>query len=148
MTAELRQQLINGLVNAGSVEQLINRLIPILDGTGGLPYKVYTAVLTQSGTDDPVVTVKQNTFTDTVSVTRGTEGVYYITCSEFEGADPNFFKAVISPIATNQVMKRYQIRYPSPTSFEISTYADFSLSPGFPQDNLLNETLVEIRVYP
>lgn len=43
------------------------------------PYKVYTALLTQSGTDAPVATVLENTFGDTVTYQRNSIGNYYIS---------------------------------------------------------------------
>jgi len=43
------------------------------------PYKVYTALLTQSGTDAPVATVLQNTLGGTVVWTRFAQGIYYGT---------------------------------------------------------------------
>ena len=40
-------------------------------------YKVYTALLTQSGTDAPVATVLENTLGEDVVWTRDSEGLYY-----------------------------------------------------------------------
>jgi len=40
------------------------------------PYKVYTALLTQAGTDAPVVTVLENTLSGTVVWTRSGVGEY------------------------------------------------------------------------
>jgi len=45
------------------------------------PYKVYTALLTQSGTDAPVATVLQNTLGGTVVWTRDDVGDYTATLS-------------------------------------------------------------------
>ena len=46
------------------------------DITGNAPYKVYTALLTQSGGDDPVATVLENTLGGEVVWTRDNLGVY------------------------------------------------------------------------
>lgn len=46
---------------------------------GGLSYKVYTALLTQSGTDAPVATVLENTLGGTVVWTRQSAGIYNAT---------------------------------------------------------------------
>ena len=43
------------------------------------PYKVYTALLTQSGTDAPVATVLENTLGGEVVWTRDSEGFYFGT---------------------------------------------------------------------
>jgi hypothetical protein len=44
-----------------------------------VPYKVYTALLTQTGTDDPVATVLENTIENEMIWQRQQEGVYYLT---------------------------------------------------------------------
>lgn len=49
--------------------------------TSGASYKVYTALLTQSGTDAPVATVLENTLGGTVVWTRDFAGVYSGTLS-------------------------------------------------------------------
>lgn len=41
------------------------------------PYKVYTALLTQSGTDEPVVTIVSNTLDLNITWVRNTIGQYY-----------------------------------------------------------------------
>ena len=46
---------------------------------GGLPYKVYTALLNQSGTNDPVATVLENTIGD-ILFAYDSVGNYYGTC--------------------------------------------------------------------
>ncbi len=56
--------------------QLING--EISEGTE-LPYKVYTALLTQTGTDNPVATVLENTLGGDVSIVRDNSGYYLIT---------------------------------------------------------------------
>ena len=45
------------------------------------PYKVYTALLTQSGTDAPVATVLENTLEGTVTWTYEDVGLYLAACS-------------------------------------------------------------------
>jgi hypothetical protein len=42
------------------------------------PYKVYTALVTQSGTSNPVLTVKENTIGTNMTFTRGSAGLYYL----------------------------------------------------------------------
>jgi len=48
---------------------------------GGLPYKVYTALLTQSGTNPPVAIVLENTLGGTPVWTRDSAGNYNATLS-------------------------------------------------------------------
>ena len=55
----------------------------ISDSVGGvvLPYKVYTALLTQTGTNAPVATVLQNTLEGTISFHYRGEGDYVVVNS-------------------------------------------------------------------
>lgn len=53
-----------------SIQEIVNLAIP---------YKVYNAILTQSGNLDPVATVLQNTLGGTVVWTRDSEGLYFGT---------------------------------------------------------------------
>jgi hypothetical protein len=46
---------------------------------GGLPYKVYTALLTQTGTSDPTAIVLENTLGFEVTWVRESEGDYTLT---------------------------------------------------------------------
>ena len=62
--------LIENLTN--SVEALENA--PTVDSR---PYKVYTALLTQEGTDAPVATVLENTLGEDIIWTRDSSGSYY-----------------------------------------------------------------------
>lgn len=60
----------------------INEIIDYLNGIKGEgSYKVYTALLTQSGTDDPTAIVLQNTLGGVIVWTRDSQGVYYGTLS-------------------------------------------------------------------
>ncbi len=116
----------------------------IADLAGGVPYKSYVANISQSGTNNPSVTVLENTFTSPISVTRNSVGSYTISCSEF-----NFFlgnKTTIEAIATNQSMRAYTIRPVNPTNVQLLTYSGFG--PGDFADDLLNNTKIEFRLYP
>ena len=56
----------------------------------GASYLVYTALLTQSGTDAPVATVLENTLGGTVVWTRDGEGLYTATLSDAFTANKTF----------------------------------------------------------
>jgi hypothetical protein len=51
----------------------------IADSPSGSTYKVYTALLSQTGENAPVPTVLENTLGETLSYTRSVEGIYVIT---------------------------------------------------------------------
>jgi hypothetical protein len=111
---------------------------------GGSTYRVYTALLTQSSTNNPTAIILENTI-GTVTLSRGDVGVYYISCPEF-----NFFtlnKTFISPIVTDNALKRYTMRPTNPTTIELITFNDFTLTPPVSSDGLLNNDGIEIRVY-
>lgn len=59
----------------------INEIIDWINNIGTPSYKVYTALLTQEGTNAPVATVLQNTLGGVVVWTRDSQGIYYGTLS-------------------------------------------------------------------
>lgn len=65
----------------GSVWQNIGLVDPSSGSGGGLSYKVYSALLAQTGTDDPVATVLENTI-GTITWSRGGAGFYEATCTD------------------------------------------------------------------
>lgn len=111
------------------------------------PYKVYTALLTQSGTDDPVATVLENTLSGTPVWTRDDVGLYACTlASEFTENKTS--------IICGQVMKddyelsaNYQLVY-NLNSTSIINFATWSRADIGSVDGTLSNALVEIRVYP
>lgn len=60
------------------LKSILKRLLTSSDANA-LPYKVYSALLTQSGTDAPIATVLENTLGGTVAWRREAVGVYYGT---------------------------------------------------------------------
>ncbi len=105
------------------------------------PYKVYTAIVSQSGTNNPTVAVLENTL-GTVTATRNNAGVYYLSSPTFNGlSDSN--KVYVS-LSNGGLVGVFIAQYIPPQSLvRINT---FDLS-GTPTDVLLNNASVEIRVY-
>ena len=60
-----------------------------LDAVAARPYKVYTALLTQSGSNIPAVTVIENTLGATISYSLGGTGFVVATSSTTSFTDPN-----------------------------------------------------------
>ena len=100
------------------------------NGGGAAPYKVYTALLSQSGTDVPVATVLENTLGD-ISFDVDSEGVYLIKSTSLFTVNKTavFFT---NSLAYNSNINRVD---------EDTIILDVSSS-----DNMSNST-VEIRVY-
>ncbi len=101
-----------------------------------LPYKVYTALLTQTGSDAPVATVLENNTGLDFTWQYDSTGNYYVSdtfdiskttffVSSVLGAQPNFIGGQISATSINITVTNF-------TS---------------PVDGLLLNTPIEIRVY-
>jgi hypothetical protein len=108
------------------------------NGGGAAPYKVYTALLSQSGTDAPVATVLENTLGGDIVWSRSQAGVYLGT---LDGAFPIEKTFVIITNTGGQEANCYvndnNVNY---VGIATSEGADFT-------DNLLFKTPIEIRVY-
>lgn len=63
------------------VTNIVDTIFNAGNGSGARPYKVYTALLTQSGTDAPVATVLENTLGGTVVWSYGGVGDYTATAT-------------------------------------------------------------------
>ncbi|HWT01213.1 MAG TPA: hypothetical protein VN256_13270 [Pyrinomonadaceae bacterium] len=101
--------------------------------------KRYVALLSQSGTSAPTVTVLENSLGGTVVWTRFDVGVYTGTLSGvFMASKTAIFPATRSGIVTTGY--RFDAN-----SVAVETY---SVVEGGNFDDALNETAIEIRVYP
>lgn len=107
---------------------------------GAASYSVYTALLSQSGTNDPVATVLQNTLGGTVVWSRNTTGDFSATLG---GAFTTNKTTVLSSINYDQ-SAGYHIFYETPSEDEVKLYQKNNSSVSADQ---LGCT-VEIRVYP
>jgi hypothetical protein len=106
-----------------------------------LGYKVYTALLTQSGTDAPVAIVLQNTLGGTPTLTRIVAGQYRITLSSAFTLDKTFLLST-GTFDNEQCTINYKIN--STNSIDIVSY-DVVIA-GDADDMLVNAS-IEIRVY-
>lgn len=110
--------------------------------TPAVKYKVYTAILNQTGTNAPTAIVLDNTLGATISYTRNAAGWYTVTCSS-----PLFI--------TNKLvvfLSRTAVSPPIDQSFTTNTTSDFYLftntSADVGQDSSMGSGLpIEIRVY-
>lgn len=108
--------------------------------TNPSPYKVYSALLTQTSTNNPSVTVLENTFEYEPSVVRDIAGAYRI----FVTADTLNFTAFISNYSPN-----LNIQYRMSRAFSMGIYSTVveTYSSGVLTDGLLSNTPIEIKVY-
>ena len=106
--------------------------------TPALPYKVYTALLTQSGESSPSVTILQNTLGD-IEWTYYGEGTYIGQL--IEGFVENKTFPIYGQTNTNvAITKIYR-------ADSDSVWIEVFSSPNVYSDNVLNNTPIEIRVY-
>lgn len=113
------------------------------NGGGAAPYKVYTALLTQSGTDAPVATVLENTLGGEVVWSYDTLGTYIGTLN---GAFiENKTKLEIGLVSDGDYSTLYFGNFYRINSDSIGLNT-LNLSTSF-GDQILNNTPIEIRVY-
>jgi hypothetical protein len=103
-------------------------------------YKVYSALLSQSGTNPPVDTILENTLGVTPTWHYDNQGNYHV---EALGVF-TLGKTVIVPGVIN-FDSLHNSTVPTVDNLYIETIAG-GLAPG-PDDGLLNNTFIEIRVY-
>lgn len=121
----------------------INSITQTQIDEGFRPYKVYTALLTQTGTNAPVATVIENTLGQTVTPLYQEQGIYALTvpndqflsnkliCFISNGIPNSALGAITITRATNKIVRIYLFD-----------------AVGNPIDGELNKASIEIRVYP
>jgi hypothetical protein len=122
----------------------LNKKAPIaLFGSGGLGYLVYTALLTQSGTNAPVATILQNTLGEDITWTR-------LFIGQYKGTKPTIFdqaKTVcILGAYTNGIWIDSKVDNFGGGDYQINLQTTINVS-GFSDDLMINVP-VEIRIYP
>jgi hypothetical protein len=105
----------------------------------GRPYKVYTALLTQSGTNAPVATVLENTLGGDIVWSRNSEGDYSLTLTGAFILDKTYYT-----IHNNSNPLQYDLYF---TSGDINTMTIYSTFYGVAADEAFYFTPIEIRVY-
>lgn len=126
-----------------------DRIVGDTPAGGGASYLVYTALLTQSGTDAPTATVLENTLSGTVVWSRDSAGNYSATLAgafPAAGTIPRYSGGsgrwdLIDPMFGGDA--RY-INYGRDTD---NTVLVSSQTQAGSSDDLLNNTIIEIRVY-
>ena len=123
---------------SGTVD-FTNATVTGLAGGDPRPYKVYTALLFQYGSDAPVATVLESTLSDAVSWVRTGAGVYNI------GGNTEISRGVLVSHRSLNFSTNVEVGYIlSFNGAELYTQRLDNLNYS---DNLLDSTLIEIRVY-
>lgn len=144
-----KEEIESAGAGAVAAEKVANQTQETIDD-GVRPYKVYTALLTQTGTDAPVATVLENTIGNIVW-SRVNTGQYRATLN-------NAFDATKTIVYSSQIGL---INFTPPSTFTYEVYlvthkatgqnfvdiVVFDIT-GNPVDLNSNTTSIEIRVYP
>jgi hypothetical protein len=111
--------------------------------TANRPYKVYTALLSQSGTSAPVATVLENTLGVTISYIRNSLGLYQGTISSgtFDTSKTYTMCSFGDIQGTTSLTSQIKLTNSS-SNFLISTQSSETYL-----DNLMTRHSIEIRVY-
>lgn len=132
------------LMDFGSVKALISDSIATVSGGGGgASYLVYTALLSQSGTDAPTATVLENTLGGTVVWTRSDAGDYVGTLSAAFSSGKTWLSG--APIDDGDALNLFPLYF---RRVDANTVSIRTLSGGSGSDDQLISTSIEIRVYP
>lgn len=110
-------------------------------------YLVYTALITQTGTDAPVATVLKNTLGVTLTWSRVSEGAYKVTASSGIFLEAKTWTIInnINIAGTNY----FDINRLSNTEvFVASSVFDAGTPPYVPADGIIAALSLEIRIYP
>ena len=113
---------------------------------GGASYLVYTALLTQSGTDAPVATVLENTI-GTVSWSRTSSGSYILTSDGLFTS--NKIGVIINRLSGFTNYYSFDINYNDSTFPDELYFTNFeSILEGPSYVDNVDLHFIEIRVYP
>ena len=133
---------VNGTISA-SPATTANQVVvkSQLDAVAARPYKVYTALLSQTGTNAPTATVLENTLGGTIVWTRNLQGEYYGTLTGAFTLGKTYV-TIVNGSSIDVIPLYYQtVRISSNVVRIIS-------SKGTAQtDSLISEMSCEIRVY-
>jgi len=134
------EQTING-------DLTVNGNVVITGTTNTTPYKTYVAVLTQTGEAAPVATVFENTFNETFSINRQSEGTYIIVSTNSGFTTDKTF-VIIQAMTTFRTgnIAFNQLLDVGVSEISIRTY-DTSFSPADATFATPNKIQIEIRVY-
>jgi hypothetical protein len=141
--AKLKTKFADGawIKNVKDFFTKINEIIDNLNDNPGRPYLVYTALLSQAGTDDPTVTILENTLGEEPSITYQSDGNYWITLVGKWTIDKTavFTQQIGATIFGSLILDNDTII--------ITTESIYTGSP-VASNGLLVNNLIEIRVYP
>jgi hypothetical protein len=112
-----------------------------------MPYKVYSALITQIATDAPTATVLQNTMGVTMTWSRIGTGSYKVTAGSGIFLSAKTWTIINNINISGQIY--YDINRSSNTEVIVaSSIYDAGTPPYVPADDVISALSLEIRVYP
>ena len=110
-----------------------------------LGYTVYTALITQTGTDAPVATVLQNTTGGTIVWSRNSTGRYLATIS---GATYTANKtAILLTSGSASATDGRFLKVEDSGNTTVQAFYNFDTSANTAQDGIVTGAMIEIRIY-
>lgn len=132
-------ELVNGLIWF-DLPLRLKAIFSKLPSEDSRPYKVYTALLTQTGTNAPVATVLENTLGGDIVWTRDSAGYYIGTLTGEFLLNKTFISN--SFVELNQFEDKVYMYRENDNVIALRSYLG-----GTQDDGLINHFPIEIRVY-
>jgi len=110
------------------------------------PYKVYTALLTQTGTSAPTAIVLENTTGGTISYSYTAVGRYQLSISGV--SFPTNKCTVITEVNSGYLQGGYGLRTSNFGGSTLDIYSYSNLNASTLSDVILNLSTIEIKIYP
>lgn len=129
-------------INTTTFEFLVQRPY-IIGNPAGVAYSVYSALMNQSGTADPVATVLQNTISGTIVWTRADVGSYLGTLSGVFTTNKVWGICQPGAFDTTTSVAQYAVGRLNNDSVFLATTVNSSGG----SDDLLADSPIEIRIY-
>lgn len=147
MIDKLKNRFVTGTFVA-DVKQYFTKINEIIDYLNNqvpaVNYKIYRALMTQAGGDDPVVEVLENTLGQNINWVRSAQGTYTGTFNNYLPEEKTFLMINNVSKIDNTISFYRNGTY----NIEIVTGEFNPLVPNFSeQDSILDRTAVEVIVY-
>jgi len=135
---EVKKISTDATTTFGSYDYTTDTFTPYT-GSHYVGYKSYVALISQSGTNNPVVTVLCNEIDSGLHILRAGVGVYYLQQDTIPVFTTNKTTATISKRAGNNDIDAYWI---NTQDIQINTIIGST-----PSDSVLTQSVLEVRVY-
>lgn len=123
-------------LNPTAIYNKVNEIVDKLNNESPISYKVYSAVISQSGIAKPTVTVLENSLGEELEWTRSNVGQYATTSTLFE---PNKVLILHSGSDWGNIRMIEQ-------SYKVEVFTTDTTT-ATPIDDVLSKTSIQIRVY-